>query len=84
MRYQITDYEWTAIKPMLTNKPRGVPRVNDRRVLSGLLGLAIWAPWRDAPDKFGPYTTCYNRFVRWRRADVSANPDKSCSSGGGP
>jgi len=32
MRYELTDHEWTAIKPMLPNKPRGVPRVNDRRV----------------------------------------------------
>ena len=34
MRYALTDDEWTAIKPMLPNKPRGVPRVNDRRVLN--------------------------------------------------
>ena len=33
MRYELTDDEWAAIKPMLPNKPRGVPRVNDRRVL---------------------------------------------------
>jgi transposase len=33
MRYELSDYGWTAIKPMLPNKPRGVPRVNDRRVL---------------------------------------------------
>jgi len=33
MRYELTDHEWTAIRPMLPNKPRGVPRVNDRRVL---------------------------------------------------
>jgi hypothetical protein len=43
MRYELTDHEWAAIKPMLPNKPRGVPRVNDRRVLNGIfLGLAIW------------------------------------------
>ena len=35
MRYELTDEEWAAIKPMLPNKPRGVPRVNDRRVLNG-------------------------------------------------
>jgi transposase len=34
MRYELTHHEWTAIKPMLPNKPRGVPRVNDRRVLA--------------------------------------------------
>jgi transposase len=36
MRYELTDDEWTAIKPMLPNKPCGVPRVNDRRVLNGI------------------------------------------------
>src|SRR4051794_30805439 len=36
MRYELSDYEWTAIKPMLPNKPRGVRRVNDRRVLNGI------------------------------------------------
>ncbi len=56
---------------MLPNKPRGVPRVNDRRVLNGIFWvLRSGAPWRDLPDHFGPYTTCYNRFVRWRRAGV--------------
>jgi transposase len=69
MRYELTDDEWTAIKPMLPNKPRGVPRVNDRRVLNGIFCvLRSGAPWRD----LAPYTTCYNRFVRWRRAGVWA------------
>ena len=71
MRYQLTDHEWAAIRPMLPNKPRGVPRVNDRRVLNGIFWvLRSGAPWRDLPNSFGPYTTCYNRFVRWRRAGV--------------
>ena len=56
---------------MLPNKPRGVPRVNDRRVLSGIFWVSrSEAPWRDLPEAFGPYTTCYNRFVGWRRAGV--------------
>src|SRR6267154_1597678 len=71
MRYGLADDEWIAIKPLLPNKPRGVPRVNDRRVLNGIFWvLRSGAPWRDLPDKFGPYTTCYNRFARWRRAGV--------------
>jgi transposase len=53
-------------QPFLPNKPRGVPRVNDRRVLNGIFWvLRSGAPWRDLPETFGPYTTCYNRFVRW-------------------
>jgi transposase len=71
MRYQLTDYEWTAIRPMLPNKARGVPRVDDRRVLNGICWvLRSGAPWRDLPDCYGPCTTCYNRFVRWRKAGV--------------
>jgi transposase len=71
MRYELTDFEWTAITPFLPNKPRGVPRVNDRRVLNGIFWiLRSGAPWRDLPEAFGPYTTCYNRFVRWRTAGV--------------
>ena len=47
MRYELTDAEWTAIKPMLPNKSRGVPRVNDRRVLNGIFWvLRSGAPWR--------------------------------------
>jgi transposase len=60
MRYELTDYEWTGIKPMLPNKPRRVPRVNDRRVLNGIFWvLRSGAPWRDLPANYGPYTTCY-------------------------
>ena len=56
MRYALTDDEWTAIKPMLPNKPRGVPRVNDRRVLNGIFWvLRSGAPWRDLPVIFPAY-----------------------------
>ncbi|TPN44659.1 transposase, partial [Mesorhizobium sp. B1-1-7] len=35
-RYDLTDFEWCAIQPHLPNKVRGVPRVDDRRVLNGI------------------------------------------------
>ncbi len=71
MRYELSDYEWTAIKPMLPNKPRGVRRVNDRRVLNGIFWvLRYGAPWRALPATYGPRTACYNRFVHWRQAGV--------------
>ena len=70
-RYDLTDFEWRIIEPLLPNKPRGVPRVDDRRVLNGIFWvLRSGAPWRDLPERYGPRTTCYNRFVRWRKAGV--------------
>ncbi len=70
-RYDRTDFEWRVIEPFLPNKPRGVPRVDDRRVLDGIFWvLRSGAPWRDLPERYGPRTTCYNRFVRWRKAGV--------------
>jgi hypothetical protein len=55
MRHELTDHEWAAIKVMLPNKPRGIPRVNDRRVLNGMFWvLRSGAPWRDLPRSFGP------------------------------
>lgn len=68
-RYELTDFEWSVIQPLLPNKPRGKPRVDDRRVLNGIMWvLRSGAPWRDVPERYGPYTTCYNRFNRWRKA----------------
>jgi len=70
-RYDLTDFEWRTIEPLLPNKTRGVPRVDDRRVLNGIFWvLRSGAPWRDLPERYGPRTTCYNRFVRWRKAGV--------------
>jgi transposase len=47
MRYELTDYEWAAIRPMLPNEARGVRDVDDRRVLNGICWvLRSGAPWR--------------------------------------
>src|SRR5580704_2895289 len=82
MRYELTDFEWTAIRPFLPNKPRGVPRVDDRRVLNGVIWiLRSGAPWRDLPENYGPYTTCYNRFVRWGRPIIRSAPRERARGG---
>ena len=70
-RFDLTDFEWRTIRPLLPDKVRGVARVDDRRVLNGILWrLRTGAPWADIPERYGPPTTCYNRFVRWRKAGV--------------
>ena len=70
-RYELTEFEWKTIQPLLPNKPRGVPRVDDRRVLNGIFWvLRSGSPWADVPERYGPPTTIYNRFNRWRKAGV--------------
>jgi len=59
MRYALSDAEWQLICPILPCKSRGVPRVDDGRVLNGIFWiLRSGAPWRDLPEHYGPYTTC--------------------------
>jgi len=49
----------------------GVPRVDDRRVLSGIVFvIKNGLRWRDAPKAYGPHKTIYNRFIRWSRLGV--------------
>ena len=54
-RFDLTDYEWSVIQPLLPNKPRGVPPVDDRRVLNGIFWRPrTGAPWADIPSRYGP------------------------------
>jgi transposase len=49
----------------------GVPRVDDRRILSGIVFvIRNGLRWRDAPAAYGPHKTIYNRFIRWSRMGV--------------
>lgn len=70
-RFDLSDREWSIVDPLLPNKPRGVPRTDDRGVLNGIFYvLRTGSPWRGPPERYGPYTTCYNRFDRWAKAGV--------------
>ena len=69
--YWLNDAEWRRIKPLLPRGRRGAHRVDDRRVISGIMHmLRSGARWRDCPPDYGPYTTIYNRFNRWSRQGV--------------
>ena len=69
--YWLTDAEWSAIEPHLPRGRRGAHRVDDRRVISGIVHmLRSGARWRDCPPEYGPYTTIYNRFNRWSRQGI--------------
>lgn len=70
-RHDLSDAEWALIAPLFPNKPRGVARLGDRRVLSRIFYiLRSGAPWRDLPERYGPWTTVYNRYNRWAKAGV--------------
>jgi transposase len=69
--FSFTDEQWAKIEPLLPRKPRGVARVDDRRVLSGIVHvLKNGGRWADAPPAYGPKKTLYNRFVRWAERGV--------------
>jgi transposase len=65
-RFYLTVGEWAIIGQLLPNKPRGMPREDDRRALNAIFYiLRTGSPWRDLPERYGPHTTCYDRFNRW-------------------
>ena len=69
--YWLSDAEWKRIEPLLPRGRRGARRVDDRRVISGIVHmLRCGARWRDCPEVYGPYTTIYNRFNRWSRQGI--------------
>ena len=69
--FWLSEAQFARLKPLLPNKPRGVPRVDDRRVISGIVHVIRGGlMWRDVPTVYGPPKTLYNRFIRWSRIGV--------------
>ena len=66
--FWLSDEAWAAIEPHLPKNQPGARRVDDRRVISGILHvLKVGCRWCDCPAEYGPSTTIYNRFNRWSR-----------------
>ncbi len=68
-RGELTDEAWKQVAPLLPkNGRRGKQWKDHRRVIDGILWkIRTGAPWRDLPERYGPWQTCYDRFARWRR-----------------
>jgi transposase len=72
-RHELTDAQWQRLAPLLPAEkpPTGRPNKDHRTVLNGILWiLRTGAPWRDLPERYGPWKTVYSRFRRWQRAGV--------------
>ncbi len=66
----LTEAQMRRIEPFFP-KSRGLRRVDDRRVVSGIVYvIRNGLQWKDAPRGYGPHKTLYNRFVRWSRLGV--------------
>lgn len=68
-RYELTDDEWNRIVDLLppenTGK-QGRPRKDNRTIVNGMVWIArSGAPWRDLPERYGPWETVYSRFRKW-------------------
>src|SRR5215218_2510693 len=69
--FWLSDEAWAALEPHLPHNQPGKPRVDDRRVISGILHiLKTGGRWRDVPPDYGPAKTIYNRYTRWARRGV--------------
>jgi transposase len=69
--FWLSDEQWSRIEPCLPTDVRGVERVDDCRVISGIVHvLKSGCRWCDCPPEYGPPTTIYNRFVRWAERGV--------------
>ena len=69
--FWLTEEQFSKINPLLPNKPRGVARSDDRKVLSGIIFcLQRGYRWSDVPAEYGPAKTLYNRYKRWSEAGV--------------
>ena len=72
----MAEFRWLSEAQMRRIEPyfplsHGIPRVDDRRVISGIIFvIRNGLRWRDAPAEYGPPTTIYNRFIRWSRLGV--------------
>src|SRR5215217_2392200 len=83
--FWLTDRQFARIAPHLPADTRGKPRVDDRRVISGIVDvLKSGARWVDAPSVYGPRKTLYNRYVRWAAKGVWVNLFQALARADGP
>lgn len=69
--FWLSDEAWAALEPHLPKNQPGARRVDDRRVISGILHiLKTGGRWRDVPPTYGPAKTIYNRYTRWARRGI--------------
>jgi transposase len=84
-RFWLTDAQFAKIAPHLPTDTRGKARVDDRRVISGIVHvLKSGGRWIDAPPEYGPKKTLYNRYVRWAAKGVWVNLFHALAQAGGP
>jgi len=70
----ISDRAWTGVEPLLPQNQIGARRVDDRRVISGIVFvLKSGCRWKDCPAVYGPSITIYNRFNRWNGKRLCAS-----------
>lgn len=83
--FWLTEAQFSRIEPHLPTDTRGKARVNDRRVISGIVHvLKSGSRWIDAPAEYGPRKTLYNRFVRWAEKGVWTALFHTLAQAGGP
>jgi transposase len=84
-QFWLSDEQFAKIEPLLPTDTRGKERVDDRRVISGIIHvLKSGGRWIDAPPVYGPRKTLYNRFVRWADKGIWIDLFETLAQSGGP
>jgi transposase len=84
-QFWLTEEQFAKVAPHLPTDTRGKERVDDRRVISGIVHvLKSGGRWVDAPPDYGPRKTLYNRFVRWAEKGVWVGVFEALARAGGP
>jgi transposase len=83
--FWLSETQFAKVSPLLPTDTRGKPRVDDRRMISGIVQvLKSGGRWVDAPAEYGPRKTLYNRFVRWAEKGVWIALFEALAQAGGP
>lgn len=81
--FWLSDAQWALIEPHVPKNQPGARRVDDRRVISGIIHvLRTGCRWCDCPPEYGPSTTIYNRFNRWSRRRFWVNLVEALAASG--
>ena len=68
-RHELTDAQWELVSRLIPRRRGRISSMGDRNFINAVVWIAkTGAPWRDLPERFGPWKTVFNRFSEWAKS----------------